>query len=151
MPIAFGATALVALLVALLAWSNTGLLEPITLIMFVAADLGRVAWATRVVGSEVSISAGVVSIVRKGFTHRFDLTNGRPAGVPRAAARAPARSLSSTHEPTQPPSAAFSRNAISTTAAGERRPTPTTLKKLWIWSGNRCSSTLTPASASLRA
>lgn len=76
-PIALGGTGAVALLVALLSWSNNGLLKPITLVMFVAAAvLLRVAWATRVVPTDVTISdGGVVSIVRKGETQRFDLAS----------------------------------------------------------------------------
>lgn len=74
-PVALGGTGAVALLVALLSWVNTGLLEPFTIGMAVlAVVLLRVAWATRVQPTEVSVSdGGVVTVVRRGDTHRFDL------------------------------------------------------------------------------
>ena len=141
--------------------------------------LAALAWRTRATSSHVRIDRGLVDIVAGDSHHRFDLrsertqvemvgTPGEPdwavhfvrrslepvvldgrmvnaGGVQRGAAHLAARARAGYARP------ALSFAAISAIAARAVLPTPTMLKNPWIWSGNRCSSTSTPASASLRA
>ena len=74
LPIALGATALVAAMVALLAALNGGLGSPVALVMLgLACLLAYLAWNSRVERFEVSVSRGMVYIDSSSNSYRFDL------------------------------------------------------------------------------
>ena len=74
LPIALGATALVAAMVALLAALNRGLGSPVALVMLgLAGLLAYLAWQSRVEHFEVSVSRGMVYIDSSSNSYRFDL------------------------------------------------------------------------------
>jgi hypothetical protein len=74
LPIALGATALVAAMVALLAVVNRGLGSPVALVMLgLACLLAALAWNNRVERFEVSVNRGMVSIDSSSRSYRFDL------------------------------------------------------------------------------
>jgi hypothetical protein len=74
LPVALGATALVAAMVALLAVVNRGLGSPVALVMLgLAGLLAVLAWNNRVERFEVSVDRGLVSIDSSSHSYRFDL------------------------------------------------------------------------------
>jgi hypothetical protein len=74
LPIAWGATALVAAMVALLAVVNRGLGSPVALVMLgLTCLLAVLAWNSRVERFEVSVDRGMVSIDSSSNSYRFDL------------------------------------------------------------------------------
>ncbi|HET9423324.1 MAG TPA: hypothetical protein VFO49_19460 [Nocardioides sp.] len=74
LPIALGATALVAAMVALLAALDRGLGSPVALVMLgLACLLAYLAWNSRVERFEVSVSRGMVYIDSSSNSYRFDL------------------------------------------------------------------------------
>jgi len=73
-PIALGATALVAAMVALLAALNRGLVSPVALVMLgLSCLLAYLAWNSRVERFEVSVGRGMVYIDSSSNSYRFDL------------------------------------------------------------------------------
>ena len=74
LPIALGATALVAAMVALLATLDRGLGSPVALVMLgLACLLAYLAWNSRVERFEVSVGRGMVYIDSSSNSYRFDL------------------------------------------------------------------------------
>jgi hypothetical protein len=74
LPIALGATALVAAMVALLAALDRGLASPVALVMLgLACLLAYLAFQSRVERFEVSVSRGMVYIDSSSNSYRFDL------------------------------------------------------------------------------
>ena len=74
LPIALGATALVAAMVALLAALDRGLASPVALVMLgLAGLLAYLAFQSRVERFEVSVSRGMVYIDSSSNSYRFDL------------------------------------------------------------------------------
>ena len=74
LPIALGATALVAAMVALLAALDRGLASPVALVMLgLACLLAYLAWNSRVERFEVSVNRGMVYIDSSSNSYRFDL------------------------------------------------------------------------------
>ncbi len=70
----FGATAVVAAMVALLALLNGNLFTPFGVVMvLITIGLAIAAAKTRVTPTEVTVTRGVVYVERAGTTYRFDL------------------------------------------------------------------------------
>lgn len=90
LPIALGATALVAAMVALLAALDRGLASPVALVMLgLTCLLAYLAWNSRVERFEVSVRRGMVYIDSSSNSYRFDL-------------RQPTTELEMTGQPEQP-------------------------------------------------
>lgn len=74
LPVALAATAVVAAMVTLLATLNGTLRSPFGLVVLgLTVVLAWLAWLTRVVRTQVSITRGMVYIDRGGSSYRFDL------------------------------------------------------------------------------
>ncbi len=74
LPIALGATALVAAMVALLAAIDRGLASPVALVMLgLACLLAYLAWNSRIERFEISVNRGMVYIDSSSNSYRFDL------------------------------------------------------------------------------
>ncbi len=80
LPMALTGVAVVAFMVALLSWVNSGFFALFTIGMLVIAGaLAYFAWQTRIVKLDVQVSRGIVYIESGGFTHRFDLRSDQTA------------------------------------------------------------------------
>ena len=75
LPVALTGLAVVAFLVTLLSAANSGVTALFTVVMLALTTLlGWLAWRTRVVTVDVTVSpGGVVAVESAGTTHRFDL------------------------------------------------------------------------------
>lgn len=76
LPIALGATAVVAFLIALLSLANNGFGSIVSIgAMLGSFALGWAAWRTRVVPVDVYVEKGIVHVEKGDAELRFDLTN----------------------------------------------------------------------------
>jgi hypothetical protein len=74
LPMALGATAVVAAMVGVLAAYDRGVASPVAILMFVLTILlGYLAWNRRAERFEVSVSRGMVYIDSSSSSYRFDL------------------------------------------------------------------------------